>query len=175
MSVTADQTSAAPMLTIRPLHRAQDRDAVGALYEAAADYWQLAEGRAPDTAMVAAFFTDTPPGCDPVASQRLGVFTQGQAIGGVAVLSFGFPVPEAAYIDLMLLAPHLRGRGYGAQVLHDLELRARGGGARHLYLAVLGANGRGRAFWNREGFADTGLWRDDPDTGHRLHRLGKPL
>ena len=55
------------------------------------------------------------------------------------------------------------------------ETLARSRGAARLYLAVLDANPRGRAFWQREGFSPTGLSRKDPDTGHILHRLVKDL
>ncbi|MFM2390479.1 MAG: hypothetical protein RLZZ437_2034 [Pseudomonadota bacterium] len=163
------------MLLIRQLNAQLDQAALRAFYGEASDYWILADRRPPDAAKAAAFFTDTPPGCDPAASQRLGLFPEGARMGGVAVLSFGFPSASDAYIDLMLLAPYLRGQGHGAEVVRDLESRARARGARGLYLAVLGANPRGWAFWEREGFRATGLSRIDPETGHVLHRLGKAL
>lgn len=163
------------MLSIRHLNQDFDLTALRILYQEAADYWILADRRPPGDAKVTAFFTDTPPGCDPAASQRLGLFPHGARMGGVAVLSFGFPTQHDAYIDLMLLAPHLRGQGHGAEVVRDLEGRAQAMGARGLYLAVLAANPRGRAFWEREGFRATGLSGIDPDTGHQLHRLGKAL
>lgn len=163
------------MLLIRPLNVQHDLASVRAFYGEASDYWFLADRRAPDAIKAAEFFTETPPGCDPATSQRLGLFPEGARMGGVAVLSFGFPTASDAYIDLMLLAPYLRGQGHGADVVRDLEGRARARGARGLYLAVLGANPRGWAFWEREGFRTTGLSRVDPDTGHMLHRLGKSL
>jgi GNAT superfamily N-acetyltransferase len=163
------------MLLIRPLKAHFDLAAVRAFYGEAADYWQLADRRPLDPAKAATFFTDTPPGCDPSASWRLGLYPEGARMGGVAVLSFGFPTGADAYIDLLLLAPHLRGQGHGAAVLRDLEARARSKGARGLYLAVLGANPRGRAFWEREGFSATGKMGTDPDSGQVLFRLGKSL
>jgi ribosomal protein S18 acetylase RimI-like enzyme len=163
------------MLLIRHLRAPFDLAAVRAFYGEAADFWLMADRRPPDAAKANAFFTDTPPGCDPAASHRLGLFPDGARMGGVAVLSFGFPAASDAYIDLLLLAPYLRGQGHGAEVVRALEDRARGRGARALYLAVLDANARAWAFWEREGFRATGNTGIDTATGQRLHRLGKPL
>lgn len=159
---------------IRPLDPISDLDAVAGLYSRAEDYWLLADRRAPDRHKAAEFFTDGPPGCDPAASHRLGLFQDGTLIG-VAELSFGFPLPADAYLGLMLLDPAARGRGLGPALLAEVEDRARAASAPRLYLAVLAANPRGRAFWLRHGFSDTGVSGTDPDTGHILHRLVKPL
>lgn len=163
------------MLLIRPLSPAIDRPTLRAFYGEASDYWLLADRRPPGEAKVTEFFADAPPGCDPAASHRLGLFPAGARMGGVAILSFGFPAYGDAYIDLLLLAPYLRGQGHGAEVLRALEDRARAGGARALYLAVLSANPRGWAFWEREGFRATGHSGIEAETGYQLHRLGKSL
>ena len=160
--------------TIRPLDPAADLPLVEGFYAEAPGYWLFAEGRAPDAAKAAAFFTDGPPGCDPARSHRLGLF-DGDGLGGVAELSIGFPAPEDAYLGLMILAPGLQGRGHGARLLGHVETLARAAGAPRLYLAVLEANPRARAFWQREGFVATGLSRHDPASGHTVHRLVKPL
>ncbi len=163
------------MLMIRPLHPNIDLASLRAFYGEASDYWFFADRRPPDAAKAAAFFTDAPPGCDPAASQRLGLFPENARMGGVAVLSFGFPNSDDAYIDLLLLAPYLRGQGHGAAVVQNLEDRARLRGCRGLYLAVLQANHRGWQFWERQGFQATGKSGIDRATGHQLHRLGKQL
>jgi GNAT superfamily N-acetyltransferase len=157
---------------IRPLDPIADLNAVEGLYARAADYWLLADRRPPDRQKAAEFFTDTPPGCDPAASHRLGLFQDGTLVG-VAELSFGFPLPEDAYLGLMLLDATRRGQGLGAVFL--AEVQARAAPCPRLYLAVLQANPRGRAFWQRHGFTDTGLCGHDAETGHTLHRLVKPL
>jgi GNAT superfamily N-acetyltransferase len=164
-----------PTLSIRSLNPAFEMPAVRALYGEASDYWFMADRRPPDERKAAAFFTDAPPGCDPAASHRLGLFPENARMGGVAVLSFGFPAAFDAYIDLLLLAPYLRGRGLGTLVVAELENRARGRGMRNIALAVLAANARGRVFWERMGYRDTGMSGIDAQTGHRLHRLIKAL
>jgi GNAT superfamily N-acetyltransferase len=159
---------------IRPLDATADLAAVTDLYTRAPDYWLLAEGRCDPAAKAREFFTDCPPGCDPAASHRLGLFL-GPRLSGVAELSFGFPRPDDAYLGLMLLAPWAQGQGHGAVFLSEIETRARAARAPHLYLAVLETNPGARAFWLRHGLVPTGLGGTDPDSGQVLHRLGKVL
>jgi GNAT superfamily N-acetyltransferase len=159
---------------IRALDSAKDRAAVAEVLTRAQDYYQLWLGHAPGPAQVEDVFTATPPGCDPAASHRLGLFLDAH-LAGVAELSFGFPTASDAYLGLMILAPEARSQGHGATLLAQIESRARAAQASVLYLAVLAANVRGAAFWARMGFAPTGISRLDPDTGHTIHRLVKPL
>ncbi len=147
---------------------------VAALYRDAPDYWLLAEGEVDPDRQAAEFFTDGPPGRDPALTHHLGLFLD-HRLSGVAEVSYGFPESADAYLGLMLLAPWAQGAGHGRAFLAHVEALARSRGAPRLYLAVLEANPRGWAFWNREGFTDTGLKRRDTDTGHRLHRLVKLL
>ncbi|MDF1871057.1 GNAT family N-acetyltransferase [Vannielia sp.] len=143
-------------MQIRPLEAKADLALVLQFYRDAPDYWQLAEGVAPDDAKARAFFTDGPPGCDPAQSYPLGAFIEGR-LAGRAELSFGFPAPGDAYLGFMMFAPSARGAGRGRALLAHIEWLARAAGAKALYLAVLGVNPRGRAFWEREGFAATGV------------------
>lgn len=147
---------------------------VAQFYREAPDYWLMAEGRCDPAAQAQDFFTDAPPNCDPGESHRLGLFLN-QRLSGVAELSFGFPEPSDAYLGLMLLGPWARGAGHGRRFLAEVEARARARHAHRLYLAVLDANPRGRAFWEREGFRATGLRRLDGTTRHWVERLGKDL
>jgi GNAT superfamily N-acetyltransferase len=159
-------------ITIRRLDQTADLDLVEDLYSRAADYWLLADRRAPDRQKALDFFTDTPPGGDPAASHRLGLFLDGVLVG-VAELAFDFPEPGDPYLGLMILAPEARSLGLGRVLLAEVERRARP--APHLYLGVLEANPRGRAFWECNGFGPTGHSRIDTETGHTLHRMVKQL
>lgn len=147
---------------------------VARFYAEAPDYWLLAEGRCDPDRQARAFFTDAPPGCDPRDSHRLGLFLDDR-LSGVAELSFGFPEAADAYLGLMLLGAWAQGSGNGRALLAHVEVLVRARKAPTLYLAVLDANPRGRAFWEREGFKGTGLCRIDPDTGHRVERMCKGL
>lgn len=158
--------------TIRDLDPVQDPDLVRGFYAQAPDYWLMAEGQAPDDSKITGFFTDGPPGCDPAASHRLGLFLDGR-LSGLAELSFGFPEPGDAYLGLMILGPWAQGAGHGPVFLAHIEALARARGVPSLYLAVFEANTGGRAFWEREGFAPTGV--SGRNARHVLHRLVKPL
>jgi hypothetical protein len=85
-------------------------------YEAAPEYWQLAEGRCEPARQADEFFTDAPPGCDPAQSARLGLFLDGR-LSGVAEVSFGFPNPGDAYLGVMVLGQWAQGAGHGARFL----------------------------------------------------------
>ncbi|MDP3263113.1 MAG: GNAT family N-acetyltransferase [Tabrizicola sp.] len=140
---------------IRPLTRADDA-AVLALLHASADYIRLERDEAPGDALVEEFFTDAPPGLSADDGYRAGLF-DGTDLLALAEMSFGYPQPGDSYLGLMMVRGTARGNGAGVQMLRHLEGVARARGARQLFLAVLDANPRGRAFWHREGFRDTGF------------------
>lgn len=167
-------TASAKMPTIRPLDPQADLALVRAFYEQAPDYWLLAEGAVDPPRQAAEFFADCPPGCDPAASARLGLFLS-ERLSGLAELSFDYPMPGDAFLGLMVLGPWAQGQGHGQTFLAHVERLARARAAPTLYLAVLEANPRGRAFWTRHGFAPTGVSRHDAATGHTIDRLAKPL
>lgn len=158
---------------IRPLDPEADLALVERFHADAPDYWLLAEGVAPGGEKALEFFTDGPPGCDPAASHRLGLFLAGR-LSGLAELSFGFPEAGDAYLGLMILGPWAQGGGHGAGFLAHVETLARQAGSQRLYLGVLSRNPRGRAFWLREGFRATGVSRET-DQGAGVERLVKTL
>lgn len=157
---------------IRPLTRA-DQAAIAVFYRAAPDYWLLAEGACDPDRQAADYFTDAPPGCDPAQSDRLGLFL-GDRLSGLAEVSFGFPAAGDAYLGLMILGPWAQGAGHGRALLAALTDLAIAREARQMFLGVLEANPRGRAFWLREGFRDTGVSRTTPE-GRTIHRLMRDL
>jgi ribosomal protein S18 acetylase RimI-like enzyme len=163
-------------MLIRTLDPITDRAAVQSLYQSAADYWALDRLTPDPETQSAEFFTDAPPNCDPKQSQRLGLFLENR-LAGIAELSFGFPAPQDAYLGLMIFAPWARGQGLGQALLREVETRARAKPCTEIFLGVLDANPKGRAFWLREGFRDTGLSRVDTDNGvsNTIRRLHKPL
>lgn len=165
------------MPDIRPLHPVTDRARVAALLDECADYIRLERDEDPDETVVTEFFTDAPPGCDPAASHRLGLFDDAERLTAIAEMALGYPDAGSAYLGFLAVAARARGTGMGRQFLAHLEDLARAGGCRRLYLAVLDANPRGRAFWEREGFSLAAANR--PVTlGQKTqiaHRLSKPL
>lgn len=163
-------------MQIRPLDPIADRAPVDAFFAASVDYIRLERDETPGPEVTEEFFTEAPPGCDPAASHRIGLFAANRLIG-LAELAFGYPTATDAFIGLMMIAPAARGTGAGAFLLRHLEAKARHRGARAICLAVLNVNPRGRAFWEREGFT-LALANRPVTLGTKTqlaHRLGKPL
>lgn len=163
-------------MLIRPLDPAADRARLERFFAASAEYIRLERDADPGPEVIEEFLTDAPPGCDPEASLRLGLFVA-DTLSGIAELSFGFPEPRDAYLGLMMVVPDQRGKGTGAAFLRHLETAALARGADRMLLAVLDANPRGRAFWEREGFA-LALANREVQLGQKVqiaHRLAKPL
>lgn len=163
-------------MTIRTLHPDHDRALVDAFFLEVSDYIMIERGEAPGPEVTDEFFTDAPPGCDPAASLRLGLFDGLQLIA-VAEVGFGYPEPDDSYLGLMIVSPAARGTGAGARLLRHVEGEARTRACKALYIAVLEANPRGRAFWEREGFAT--VLTDRPVTlgskTQMARRMGKML
>jgi GNAT superfamily N-acetyltransferase len=143
-------------LLIRTLHPAHDHSLVMALLHLAADYIHLERDAAPTPAVADEFFTDAPPGCDAAQSLRLGVF-DGPHLIAITDMAMAYPDAQTAYLSLLLVATHARGRHIGPYILRYLQSRAAEMRATAICLGVLAANPRGRAFWAREGFHDTGI------------------
>jgi len=61
-------------MMIRRLDPSSDRALVDAFFQEAADYIAIERGEGPGPEVTDEFFTDAPPGCDPAASLRLGLF-----------------------------------------------------------------------------------------------------
>ena len=164
------------MRQIRPLDPTADRARVEAFFTAVQDYVILERDAPPGPEVTDAFFSQAPPGADPADSQRLGLF-DGDVLQALVELSFGFPEADSAYIGLLIALPAARGTGAGTALLRACETFARQRGAREIFMAVLDANPKGRAFWEREGFRLR--LADRPVTlGTKTqiaHRLGKAL
>lgn len=160
-------------MEIRNLVQELDFETVTAFYREAPDYWMLAEGIVPGPDKALEFFTECAPGSDIADATKLGVFLDGR-LSGLADLSVGFPEPGDAYLGLMMLGPWARGQGIGAALLRYIEGLV---ASPQLYLAVLDANPRGRAFWEKQGFRDTGKTGSYEIEGmtHVVRRMVKTL
>jgi GNAT superfamily N-acetyltransferase len=163
-------------MLIRPLDPARDHARVMGFLHRAADYVRLERGADPSPEVARDSFTDCPPGCDPAQSLRLGAFEHGNLIA-MTEMAKGYPEADSAYLGLLLIAAQARGRGVGRWIVRYLQARAHEMGMTAICLGVLAANPRGRAFWEREGFRDTGL-AGNVTLGQkvqRAHRLRKSL
>ena len=161
---------------IRDLDPVTGLPRVEVFFHEAPDYWEMAEGRTPGLEKANDFFTDGPPGCDPAMSYGLGLFLN-ERLSGLAELSFGFPESNDAYLGFMMLRPWARNAGLGKIFLAHVEQLVCERAASCLFLAVLSANAKGRAYWEREWFRATGL-SGVTRTGElemEVHRLRKTL
>ncbi|MDB4213859.1 GNAT family N-acetyltransferase [Octadecabacter sp.] len=158
-------------MDFKPLDKTIHRSEVARLFDRTADYVMLEHGRLPDADIVDGFFDDRPSCVAAKDSLHFGLL-EDQNLIGIAGMLFGFPDKTDAYIGLMVLAPEARGHGNGAQLLSHLTGVARARGAQRQLVAVLDANPKGRAFWDREGFVlETSFPpSDDSHTRHRLTR-----
>lgn len=163
-------------MQIRSLDPVTDRVLVDAFFQSIAGYIQLERDELPSPVVTDEYFTDAPPGCDPAASVRCGMVQDGQIIA-LAEMAFGYPASSDAYIGFLAVSEAARGKGAGVALLRHLETLARTHGARQIFMAVLEANPRGRAFWEREGFR-LALADRSVTLGQKTqiaHRLGKVL
>lgn len=160
-------------MDFRALDDIADRSKVAIFFAGAADYVMLETGQPPNAATVDEFFAERPPTVKPEDALHFGAFEDDHLLGIVGFL-FGYPEPKDCYIGLMLMSPSVRGMGIGARVLHLVTSRARARGADRQLVAVINANAKGRAFWEREGFV---LEKTFPssDGSHIRHRLMRDI
>jgi GNAT superfamily N-acetyltransferase len=155
------------MTLIRALDPDADAAAVRQLFDRAADYLDLETGEGPSDAHVADFFASAPFVAGPADTLKLGLFS-GDRLDAIADLAFGFPEPRDAYIGLLLIAADRRGHGLGHLFVDHIADVARARHAPRLFVAVLEANPKARAFWEREGFVQV-LTLPPTQMGRRVH------
>jgi len=155
------------MTLIRELDPQTDAAAVRSLQDRAADYLDLETGEPPGDATVAEFFAPAPFVTDPADNLKLGLFSGGR-LDAIADLAFGFPEPQDAFIGLLLIAADRRSHGLGHLFVNHMAEVARARHAPRLFIAVLEANPKARAFWEREGFVQV-LKSPPAQMGRRTH------
>jgi GNAT superfamily N-acetyltransferase len=160
-------------MIMRSLSATTDRAAVARLFADAADYVLLEDGRAPDEATTDDFFNERPPNVVAVDAVHIGMFDADRLLGILGVV-FGYPDANDSYIGLLLLAPQARCSGVGGQALAHATALARARGSTRQLVAVLDNNPKGRAFWDREGFALEKSFPPKKD-GHTRHRMTRAI
>lgn len=137
-----------------------DVAALFALFQQAAGYSLLVEGKLPTQADAQSELVDLPPG-KTSADKFFGGYWQADTLVGCADIIRGYPDPDIAYLGLLLFADTHQGRGLGPLALAHIADLARSWNCTRLRLAVIDKNVRGLRFWQREGF-------------HELYRKATP-
>ena len=137
----------------------------------AADYIKLETGAPPPPNYAAKLMVEAPPTLPPEDVFAFGAIQGGQLVGVVTCLRNFYAVREW-YMGLLLIDPAARSAGLGAQMAQHVFDAARSQNATCIRVAVLDANPRGRAFWERQGFKPERAVPADPDgDGHARHVL----
>lgn len=147
-------------VTVRPIAAGADnKAAVQALHERAADYVHRVWGQPPDPASGQEFFERLPPGCSREHKHTFGVFDRERMVGCIDLVR-GWPDEATAVIGLLLLEPAVRGRGVGRLAFDAIETQARAWPEiRWLRAVVLESNDVARPFWEHLGFRPNGQTR----------------
>lgn len=157
--------------------RPADAGRVQPLYEACADYFQLAYGEPPAATAAHDEFFDIPERHHPDQIHLFGL----RPAGGdpLALISAVRDYPEAGawFLGLMLVHPAFRRQGIGAQFYRAFEQWLRTEEGTRVLLAVIEPNTGGLRFWQRLGFLPlrTLPERDFRSRRHRVLLLERQL
>jgi GNAT superfamily N-acetyltransferase len=130
----------------------QDAALLQRLLERCADYYEMAEGRAPGPAAAIDEMTQAPPERPPDDVFSLGILGEPNELIGVIGALRNHRRERQWYLALLLLDPAMRGKGLGTAAYRTFEAWIRNEGADSLLLAVLEVNVSAARFWQKLGF-----------------------
>ena len=128
-----------------------DLDLVIQLNRTCSEFFLFQNGLPPSGHDAREVLEQVPPQSTGVTKLPIGIFHSECLVGVLDVLG-GYRTGLDWYIGFMLLAPSLRGRGFGTEIHNEFVGYARSAGAHRLLLAVLEANESARRFWLRLGY-----------------------
>lgn len=125
------------------------------LLERCSDYYELHEAwpTQPDTAE---FEMSLRPGAPPDELLMLALEDDDGTLQGLVQLLRNYPKPGQWWIGLLVVAPEMRSRGIGAELLRQATEAAATAGATAILLGVSPKNPRGERFWEQAGFRQQG-------------------
>jgi GNAT superfamily N-acetyltransferase len=145
------------------------------LIEAGGDYSEIGFGTAPSHAL--SQFVRGPDTVPAESKLPLGVRVDEEVIlGANAVL--GYPNAETVVVDLLLIDPRYRGRGFGGEFIRTLGEWAHGQGARRIRVDChITENRKASSFWSRLGFTESARFAELPSPAGPRTRvlLSSPL
>jgi GNAT superfamily N-acetyltransferase len=139
----------------RITHSDADRHVIQHVLDEAPDYAMRVTGLPPDANAGESLLSELPEG---MSYKDKFVFSVhfGDKIVGCADMLRGYPVPEKAFLGLLVISEHWQDQGLGAAAYAELESVARGWGCRTIRLGVVLTNEKVFRFWERQGFRKTG-------------------
>jgi ribosomal protein S18 acetylase RimI-like enzyme len=136
------------------VHRLQPEDAelLQGLFEKCQDYTLLVEGQAVSPTAALDEFQAVPPG-KPLSDKFIfGLCGEQGEIVGVLEGICRYPDSTTWWIGLLMLAPEVRGRGVGRQLLQGFSEHVFSNGGKDIMLGVVEDNERACRFWQQMGF-----------------------
>ncbi len=130
----------------------EDVTRLQALYDKCADFALLVEGKPYSPGAAQEEFNSLPPGKTPADKLMIGVWHPvGQL---VAVLDAVRDYPDAAtwWIGLLMLAPEVRGKGLGRQIVQGFHAYAQAHRCNSIMLGVVEENAYAYRFWQKMGY-----------------------
>jgi GNAT superfamily N-acetyltransferase len=131
-----------------------DLPALQALFERAADYFEIATGAGPAPDEAERAFVGGPPTKSVSDKQTIGVLDDAARLVGVLDAIPDFPSEGICTIGMLLLDPGVRGRGVGHSVLAAFEAWMTRRGTRRFRTALVTRHAEGLDFLRREGYAE---------------------
>lgn len=131
-----------------------DLPALQALFERAADYFEIMTGAPPGPDEAERAFVGGPPTKAVSEKQTIGVFDDAGALVGVLDAIPDFPADGTCTIGMLLLDPALRRHGLGTATLTAFEAWMTGAGTRRFRTAIVAHHAAGITFLSRRGYAE---------------------
>lgn len=131
-----------------------DLPALQALFERAADYFEIMTGAPPGPDEAERAFVGGPPSKAVSDKHTVGVFDAEGTLVGVLDAIPDFPADDTCTIGMLLLDPAVRGAGLGSAVLAHYEAWAAPLGARRFRTALVAHHAPGLRFLHRAGYAE---------------------
>ena len=129
----------------------EDLGDLQSLFERAADYFEIATGRAPAGDEAQRAFVAGPPTKSVKEKRVIGIFRQQELVGVLDALT-DWPAEGVWTLGMLLLDPAVRGDGLGGATLAAYEAWAQGQGAQSHRTAVVAHHAPGLRFLERAGF-----------------------
>jgi ribosomal protein S18 acetylase RimI-like enzyme len=138
--------------SIRAL-KSEDKENLQKLLEKCSDYYQLYEGKPVSSTAAQEVFHSGPPGRSLEHKFVFGMVAQNGEILGLLEGMAHYPDQNVWWIGLLLIAPELRGQGFGRRFVMGFEGYVHKQGGTAIMLGVVEENIAALRFWEQMGFS----------------------